>query len=76
MIKLSKRLEKIAELVEKDDTVLDIGCDHALLDIYLSNKYSKVYVIFILFISALVFWPIVIYALFIQSMAFIGKQII
>lgn len=43
MIKLSKRLEKIAELVEKDDTVLDIGCDHALLDIYLSNKYSKVY---------------------------------
>ena len=29
-----------------------------------NNKYSKVYVIFILFISALVFWPIVIYALF------------
>ena len=43
MIKLSKRLEKIAEFVEKDDTVLDIGCDHALLDIYLANKYSKIY---------------------------------
>lgn len=43
MIKLSKRLKTISELIEKDDTVLDIGCDHALLDIYLSNKYSKVY---------------------------------
>lgn len=43
MIKLSKRLEKIASFIEKDDDVLDIGCDHALLDIYLSKKYSKIY---------------------------------
>lgn len=43
MIKLSKRLQKIAELINEEDTVLDIGCDHALLDIYLSNKYSKTY---------------------------------
>lgn len=43
MIKLSKRLEKIAELINKEDNVLDIGCDHALLDIYLSKKYSKTY---------------------------------
>ena len=43
MIKLSKRLRKIAELVDKEDIVLDIGCDHALLDIYLSNKYNKTY---------------------------------
>lgn len=43
MIKLSKRLKKIAELINEEDTVLDIGCDHALLDIYLSNKYNKTY---------------------------------
>lgn len=43
MIKLSKRLQKIAKLINEEDTVLDIGCDHALLDIYLSNKYSKTY---------------------------------
>ena len=36
MIKLSKRLQKIAELINEEDTVLDIGCDHALLDIYLT----------------------------------------
>lgn len=43
MIKLSKRLEVIANLIDKEDNVLDIGCDHALLDIYLSKKYSKTY---------------------------------
>ena len=43
MINLSKRLGKIASYVEKEDNVLDIGCDHALLDIYLSKKYSKVF---------------------------------
>jgi len=43
MIKLSKRLETIASFIDKEDDVLDIGCDHALLDIYLSKKYSKIY---------------------------------
>ena len=43
MIKLSKRLETISSLIEKEDNVLDIGCDHALLDIYLSLKYDKLY---------------------------------
>ena len=43
MIKLSNRLEKIASLVDKEDFVIDIGCDHALLDIYLSEKYNKAY---------------------------------
>ena len=43
MINLSKRLDKIASFIEKEDDVLDIGCDHALLDIYLSKKYSKIY---------------------------------
>lgn len=35
MIKLSRRLEKIATFVDNDSSVVDIGCDHALLDIYL-----------------------------------------
>ena len=43
MIKLSKRLEEISKLIDKEDNVLDIGCDHALLDIYLSEKYDKEY---------------------------------
>ena len=43
MINLSKRLEKIASYIDKEDIVLDVGCDHALLDIYLSKKYSKVF---------------------------------
>lgn len=43
MINLSKRLEKIASYIDKEDTVLDVGCDHALLDIYLSKKYSKIF---------------------------------
>lgn len=34
-MKLSKRLLTLAGLVTKDDKVADIGCDHALLDIYL-----------------------------------------
>ena len=43
MIKLSKRLETIAFFIDKNDNDLDVGCDHALLDIYLSKKYSKKY---------------------------------
>lgn len=34
-IKLSKRLSVIASFVLKDAVIADIGCDHALLDIYL-----------------------------------------
>ena len=34
-IKLSKRLSIIASFVLKDTVIADIGCDHALLDIYL-----------------------------------------
>ena len=43
MIKLSKRLETIATFINEEDNVLDIGCEHALLDIYLSKKYNKTY---------------------------------
>lgn len=38
MIKLSKRLEKISSLVPINSKVIDIGCDHGLLDIYLCQK--------------------------------------
>jgi len=42
MIKLSQRLEAISSLVPVNSKVIDIGCDHALLDIYLyQNKISK-----------------------------------
>ena len=41
-IKLSKRLNAIAKLVNKDSILADVGCDHALLDIYLiQNKIIK-----------------------------------
>ena len=41
-VKLSKRLSTIANMVDKKSIVADIGCDHALLDIYLtSNNISK-----------------------------------
>ena len=40
---LNKRLETLSAFIEESDTVLDIGCDHALLDIYLVlNKNIKV----------------------------------
>lgn len=44
MIKLSKRLEKIASFVDNGASVVDIGCDHALLGIYLvlNKKDTKV----------------------------------
>ena len=37
-VKLNKRLESVASLVEENSKVMDIGCDHALLGIYLTQK--------------------------------------
>ena len=34
----SKRLLEIAKYIDKDDTVLDVGCDHAYLSIYLKKN--------------------------------------
>lgn len=42
MIKLSQRLKAIALLVPSNANIIDIGCDHGLLDIYLyQQKISK-----------------------------------
>ena len=36
----SKRLLAIASLISKKDSLVDVGCDHAYLDIYLiKNKF-------------------------------------
>lgn len=44
MIKLSKRLEIISSLIPDGVNIVDIGCDHGFLSIYLcqSNKVNKV----------------------------------
>ena len=39
-LKLKKRLLEICNLIEDNSKVIDVGCDHALLDIYLT-KYKK-----------------------------------
>ena len=46
MIKISKRLESLAKFVEHGDKVIDVGCDHAYLDIYLVQMgiSDKIYV--------------------------------
>ena len=46
MIKISDRLKSLVPYVESEDIVMDVGCDHALLDIYLvENKIlNKMYV--------------------------------
>lgn len=41
-MKLSKRLETVASLVEEGSSIIDIGCDHALLSIFIVlNKNPK-----------------------------------
>lgn len=35
-MKLSKRLKTIADMVDNNYSVIDVGCDHAFLDIYLT----------------------------------------
>ena len=45
MNKLSKRLKVVADYVEDNSKVIDIGCDHAFLSIYLVNNKKNVRVI-------------------------------
>ncbi len=44
-MRISKRLKTVASLVDKDAILLDVGCDHAMLDIYLAlnNPNMKIY---------------------------------
>ena len=44
-MRLSKRLDAITEFIEEEDKLIDIGCDHALLDIYLKEKYPSIKII-------------------------------
>ena len=39
-LKLSKRLKAICDLIPENSNVVDVGADHAFLDIYL-NKYKN-----------------------------------
>ena len=45
MIKLSHRLSSIANMVEDNSRLVDIGCDHGLLDIYLVENKKNIKVI-------------------------------
>ena len=45
MIKISKRLASIASYVEDDASLIDIGCDHGLLDIYLYQAKKNIKII-------------------------------
>ena len=45
MIKISDRLRCIANLVNDNCSIIDIGCDHGLLDIYLINNRNNVSII-------------------------------
>ena len=45
MNKLSKRLKVVAGYVEDNSKVIDIGCDHGLLSIYLVNNKKNIKVI-------------------------------
>ena len=45
MNKLSKRLEVVSSYVNDNSKIIDIGCDHGLLSIYLTNKYKNISII-------------------------------
>lgn len=45
MIKLSPRLKAISEFVSDDSSIVDVGCDHAYLSIYLFQHKKNVEVI-------------------------------
>ena len=41
-MKINDRLKKIGDLVEANSFCLDVGCDHALLDIYLVKRNKNI----------------------------------
>lgn len=46
MIKISNRLKSLVKYIFKEDRIMDVGCDHAILDIYLVQMgiVDKIYV--------------------------------
>lgn len=44
-MKINERLKLVASFVEENSNVIDVGCDHALLDIYLSLNLKKIRVV-------------------------------
>ena len=44
-MKISDRLKAISEFISESDKIIDIGCDHALLDIYLCEQYDNLKII-------------------------------
>ncbi len=42
MIKLSKRLQVVASFIPDNTSIIDVGCDHALLDIYLMQTKKNI----------------------------------
>lgn len=45
MNKLSRRLEVVASYVRDNSKVIDIGCDHGFLSIFLAKKYDNIKII-------------------------------
>lgn len=45
MNKLSKRLEVLSSYINDNSKIIDIGCDHGLLSIYLAKKYDNIKII-------------------------------
>ena len=39
---IDNRLKRIADFIPSDSYILDVGCDHALLDIYLALNRKNV----------------------------------
>ena len=44
-MKISDRLKAISEYIDEEDKLIDVGCDHALTDIYLCEQYPNLHVI-------------------------------
>ena len=44
-MKISKRLKKIASYVEDNSSIIDVGCDHALLSIYLMTTKKNIEIV-------------------------------
>ena len=38
---ISKRIKELGSIIPACDRIIDVGCDHALLDIYLAEKYKN-----------------------------------